>query len=101
LGNETTIKVGKSNKTLDISNRSWSSPINNSFNLMRIHANVVLKNDVIQKIHFRLMEFTFFQFGIKSNFPKLFQNKTYMVFMVIHVLPKSKDVIDVSNQKII
>jgi len=41
LGNETTIKVGKSNKTLDISNRSWSSPMDNSLNLMRIHANVI------------------------------------------------------------
>ncbi len=101
LGNETSIKVGKSNKTFDISNRSWSSPINNGLNLMRIHSNAILKNDVIQKFHFRLMEFTFLQFGVKFNFPKLFQNKTYMAFVVLHVLQENEDVIDVANKKII
>jgi hypothetical protein len=47
------------------------------------------------------MEFTFLQFGVKSNFPKLFQNKTYMVFVVLHVFWENEDVIDVTNKKII
>jgi len=74
MGNKTLIKVGQSKKTLNISNKSWSNPINNGLNLTRIHANVISKDDVTQEFHFKLMEFTFFQFGIKSNFSKFFQN---------------------------
>jgi hypothetical protein len=37
------IKVGKSKKTLDISNKSSNSPINNGLNLIRIHVNVISK----------------------------------------------------------
>jgi hypothetical protein len=64
MGNETLIKVGKSKKTLNI--------MNNGLNLVKIHANAISKNDITQKFHFRLMKFTFFQFGIKSNFLELF-----------------------------
>jgi hypothetical protein len=74
VGNEMLIKVGKSKKTLDILNRSWSSLINNGLNLTRIHANAISKDNITQKFHFRLMEFTLFQFGIKSNLLKLLQN---------------------------
>jgi hypothetical protein len=47
LGNETLIKAGKSKKK-DISNKSWSNPIDNGLNLMRIHANAISKDDVTQ-----------------------------------------------------
>jgi hypothetical protein len=46
MGNETLIKVGKFKETLDISNRSWSNPINNGLNLVKIHVNAISKNDV-------------------------------------------------------
>jgi hypothetical protein len=59
MGNETLIKVGKSKKTLNIMNISWGSPINNGLNLMKIHANAISKDDITQKFHFKLMEFTF------------------------------------------
>jgi hypothetical protein len=86
LGNETSIKVGKSKKTLNIFKRRWSSPINNGLNFTKIHGNAISRNDVIQEFHFKLEEFTFFQFGIKSNLLKLFQNQRYMALMVLHVL---------------
>jgi hypothetical protein len=90
VGNETSIQVGKSKKTLNISNRNKGSPINNGLSLMKVHANAISRNDVVQETHFRLMEFTFFQLGIMSNFSKFLQHKTYMVFMIYHVLEKMK-----------
>jgi hypothetical protein len=85
MGNETSIKVSKSKTTLNIMNKSWGNPINNGLNFVKIHANAISKDNITQKFHFRLMEFTFLQFGIKSDFLDLFQDKTYMVFMVLHV----------------
>jgi hypothetical protein len=67
MGNETPIKVNKSKKTLDILNKSWSSPIKNGLNHTRIDANAIFKDDVTQEFHFRLMEFTLLQLIIKSN----------------------------------
>jgi hypothetical protein len=68
---------------------------------MKVHANAISKNNVTKEFHFRLMESTLFQFGIKTNFSKLFQNNTYMALMVCHVLRENEDVIDVTNKKII
>jgi len=59
MGNETLIKVGKLNKTLDIMNRSWGTLVDNGLNLMKIHANAISKDDV--KI----------PLGIKSDFLEL------------------------------
>jgi hypothetical protein len=86
MGNELSIKVDESKKTLDILNISWNSIINNGLKLTRIHTNAIFRDDVTEKFHFRLMELTLFQFGIKSNLFKLLQNQTYMAFMVFHVL---------------
>ncbi len=86
MGNEMSIKVGKSKKTLNILNKSQGSLINNGLDLTRVHENVISRNDVVQEFHFRLIEFTFLQIGIKFNFLKLLQHKTYMVFMICHVL---------------
>jgi len=66
--------------------QSCSSPINNGVNLTRIHVNAITTNDVTQEFHFRLMEFTLVQFGVKSNLPKLLQNETYTVIMVLRVV---------------
>jgi hypothetical protein len=82
VGNVTLIKIGKSKKALDILNISWSSPIN----LARIHANAISRDDATQEFHFRLIEFTFLQFGLKSNLLKLLQNETYMLLIILHVL---------------
>jgi hypothetical protein len=41
---------------------------------IKIHVNVISRNDVTQEFHFKLMEFSLFQFGIKFNLPKLLQN---------------------------
>jgi hypothetical protein len=49
MWNKTSIEVGESNKTLNISN---SSPIHNG---MRIHVNVIFRNDAIQGLHFNFM----------------------------------------------
>jgi hypothetical protein len=95
------IKVGKSKKTLDILNKRWNSLINNGLNLARIHVNAISRDDVTQEFHFRLMEFTLLQFGLKSNLSKLFQNETYMSLMVVHVLWEHEDVIDVTYHEIV
>jgi hypothetical protein len=55
------LKVGKSKKTLNISNRNWGSPIDNGLDLMMVHANAIPRDDVAQEFHFKLMEFTFLQ----------------------------------------
>jgi hypothetical protein len=68
---------------------------------MKIHANTISKDDVTQEFHSRLMKFALFQFGIKPNLPKLLQNQMYMVLMVLHVLWKNEDVIDVIDHEII
>jgi hypothetical protein len=68
VGNETLIEIGKSNKTLNIINKSWGSPIDNGLKLVNIHMNAISRDDVTQEFHFKLMEFTLFQFGIKFNF---------------------------------
>ncbi len=101
VGNVMLIKVGKSKKTLDILNKSWNSPINNGLNLARIHVNAISRDDVTQEFHFRLMEFTLLQFGLKSNLLKLSQNETYMSLMVVHFLWENEDVIDVTDHEII
>ncbi len=75
--------------------------MNNGLNLMRIHVNAISKNDVIQKFHFKLMKFTLLQFGVKFNLPKLLQNQTYMVLMILHVFWENEDDIDVTNHEII
>jgi hypothetical protein len=64
-------------------------------------ANAISKDDITQEFHFKLMEFTFKKFGIKSNLSKLLQNQMYMALMVFDVLLKNEDVIDVTNHKII
>ncbi len=76
----------KSKKTLNILNRSQGNPINNGMDFMRVHANAISRDDVAQKFHFKLTEFTFLQLGIKYDFPKLLQHNLYMVFMIYHVL---------------
>jgi hypothetical protein len=68
------IKVGKFKKTLNIPNRSWNSLINNGLDFTNIHVNAISKDDITQEFHFRLIEFTLLQFGVKSNLPKLIQN---------------------------
>jgi len=65
-------------------------------NFTKIHVNVISIDDVTQEFHFKLMEFTLFQFGIKSNLLKFFQNQMYMVLMVLHVFWKHEDVINVT-----
>jgi len=70
VGNETSIKVDKSKKTLNIPNRDRSSPINNGLNFMKIHVNTISKDDVTEKFNLKLMEFTLLQFGIKSHLSK-------------------------------
>ncbi len=47
------------------------------------------------------MESTFFQFGIKTNFLKLIQNKIDMELMVYHILGENENFIFVIDQKII
>ncbi len=81
--------------------QSCSSPINNGLNLTRIHVNAITTNDVTQEFHFRLTEFTLLQFGVKSNLPKLLQNQTYIVIMVLRVLWENDDVINVINHEIV
>jgi hypothetical protein len=39
VDNETSIKVGKSKKTLNILNRSWNNPINNGLNFTSNNVN--------------------------------------------------------------
>ncbi len=75
MGNETLIKVGKSKKTFDISNKSWSNLIKNGLNFAGIHASAIFWNNITLEFDFRLMEFTLFQFGIKSNPLKLLKTK--------------------------
>jgi hypothetical protein len=53
------IEVGKSKKTLNITNKNWGSPVDNGLNLARIHANAISKDDVTKEFHFSLMKFTF------------------------------------------
>jgi len=68
---------------------------------MKVHVNIISKNNITQEFHLRLMEFTFLQFSIKINFSELFENKMYMVFMVCHVLRENEDVTDAIDHKII
>ncbi len=100
MGNETSIKVGNPKK-------HWTSRIETRVVqltmvwALKVHANVISKDDVVQESHFKLIEFTFLQLGIMSNFSKLLQHKMYMVFMIYHVLWEDQNVIDVSHHKII
>jgi hypothetical protein len=75
MGNETLINIGKSKKAFDILNKSWSNLINNGLNFARIHANAIFRDGITQEFHFKLMEFTLFQFGIESNPLKLLKTK--------------------------
>ncbi len=99
--NESLIEISKPKETLNISNKSWGSPIHNSLNLTRVYGNAISKNNITQEFHLKLMESTLLQFGINTNLWELFQNKTYMVFMTCHVLWKNEDIINVINHKII
>jgi hypothetical protein len=70
--NESPIEIDNPKKTLNILNISWGSPIHNGLNLMKVHMNTISKNNIIQEFNFRLMESTLPQFGINTNFLKLF-----------------------------
>jgi len=83
--NDSLIEVGKPKKTLNITNKSWGSPIHNGLNLMRVHANVISKNNLTKEFHFKLMESTLFQFDTNANFSELFQQYVHGV----HGLPCS------------
>jgi len=74
VGNETLIEIGKSKKTLNITNRRWGSVVENGLNLAKIHVNAISRDDVAKKFHFGLMKFTFFQFSI--NLTSLSVSKT-------------------------
>jgi hypothetical protein len=63
--------------------------------------NAISRYDITQEFHFKLMEFTHFQFGVKCNFSKFFQNKMYMVLMDLHVLQENEDVVNVTDYEII
>jgi len=80
--NEMLVKISKPKKTLNIMNRSWGNPIHNGLNFARVHVYTIFQIDATEEFHFSLMKFTFFQLGIKSNFPKLVQNKSNMSFML-------------------
>jgi hypothetical protein len=82
MGYEMLIKIGKFKKIMNITNRSSGSLVNNGINLVRIHVNIIFRDDVVEEFHFGLMKFTFIQLGIKSNFPKLVQNKSNMLLML-------------------
>jgi hypothetical protein len=43
--------------------------------LAKIQVHTISINDVIKEFHFNLMQLTFLQLGIKSNFLELVQNK--------------------------
>ncbi len=60
LGNEISTKVGNPRKHWTFQKKEKSSLVNNGLNLTRIHANVISKDGITQKFHFRLMEFTLF-----------------------------------------
>jgi hypothetical protein len=47
------------------------------------------------------MKFTKLMFGVKLDFLKLVQNKTYMLLMVLHVLEENENVIDGTNHEVI
>ncbi len=61
----------------------------------------ISKNDVVEKFHFDLMKFTFFQLGIKFDFSKLVQNNLNMSSMLFQVLGENEDVINVIDHEII
>jgi hypothetical protein len=52
VGNETLIEIGKSKKTLNITNRSWGSLVDNGLNLAKIHVNAISRDDVAKEFHF-------------------------------------------------
>jgi hypothetical protein len=99
--NETPIEVNKSRKTLNFTNKSWGNPIHNGLDLMRIHVNTISKIIYLRNSTFGLMELTFFQLNVKSNFLKLVQNKPNMLFIFLHVLGKNEDVIDITSHSIV
>jgi hypothetical protein len=99
--NESSIKIGKAKKMLNISKRSMVSPIHNGLNLIRVHVNAFFRNNITQEFHLSLMESTHFQFGLKTNFLKFFQNKTYMALRVCRVFQENEDIIDALEHKII
>ncbi len=99
--NESSIKISKPKKTLNIINKSWGNLVHNVFNLAKIHAHTIFKNDVVEEFHFYLMEFTFLRFGIKWNFLLACPKQVEMVFMLCQVLGENEDVINVTNYEII
>jgi hypothetical protein len=68
---------------------------------MRIHVNTISKIIYLRNSTFGLMELTFFQLNVKSNFLKLVQNKPNMLFIFLHVLGKNEDVIDITSHSIV
>jgi hypothetical protein len=101
IHNETSKKICKPKKTLNITNRNWGGLVHNSLNLAKIHVHTISINNVIKEFHFNLMKFTFIQFGIKFNFLELVQNKSNTLFMLFKVLGANEDVINVTNHEII
>ncbi len=72
---EMSIKVGKSKKTLNITNKSWGSPFHNGFYFMKIYMGTISKDYVPKGLCVDLMKFTFFQFGVKFDSPNLVQKQ--------------------------
>jgi hypothetical protein len=82
---EVSIEFFKSKKTLNIMKKRWGNPIHNGLDLERIHVNAISRYNISKEFHFSLMEFTFFQLIVKSNF----LNCTKQVENVVHVPPCS------------
>ncbi len=99
--NELLIKINEPKETLNIPNNNQGNPIHNGLALTKVHMNAISKNNMTQEFHFRLMESTLLQFGIKTSFSKFYQNKPCMPCKVCHILWKNEDFIDVRDHKII
>ncbi len=81
---EMSIEVGKSKKTLNITNRSWDSPFHNGLYFMKIYMGAISKDYVPKGFYVDFMKFTFLQFGVNFDSPNIVQKQ---FTHVIHVLP--------------
>ena len=72
-------EVSQTEKTKDVFGITREQSIKQGADLFGIHANPMGTNAKIKKFYFRLMEFTFFEFGIEPMLPKLAEDCLNMV----------------------
>ena len=98
---ESTAIAGELEKTSDLLDILWRSPIENILDSFWVDGNTILRDDMPKISYFGKLEFTLGILSIELMLSKLFQNKAKMFNMFFFILGIYKDIIQINHDKLV